>query len=560
MYLSDEPFFPLQLRAISKRFLSCSLKSATSTLVFKCEDILKEKSLRLTVRRFFSGTLLSRMSGMGRDLMMAFAFGDHASVAAFMVAFRLSNLLRRLLGDGPFQSAFIPHFMEIQVQDRSKAHLFFCKLSLLISILLIVFILLAEGGIATFLRLQILDANREILRLTAWLLPGTLFICLYGLNISVLNCYECFFIPSFAPFICNMTWMTAAFLLRHQAPNLAMPHLAKWIAVGFFGQWLLTLPSTLKYIGSHWKQWFYLQIPEEIKLLAKRLSLSIIGVGAMQINSFVDPLFARYIDVKAPTYLWYSIRLEQLALAIFGIACVNTIVPRLAKCLKSGQIEQAKNLFNFGYKRIMTIMIPCTFAILAVGINSVNLLYGRGNFSEIAVLKTTFCLWAYSLGLVPSSLVILFSAVFYAQNNFCIPMFISVSTVIINIALNTLFVFQLQLGVISTALATSISAYLNCWTLYRFSNKASWEPQLFFLLIIKTIFASLFATLCSLLIDFLFAPSLALSRNISSQLLHFVIQGMAFISGLFLYAKVFKHKELLELFSDFFLKSPLEVK
>ena len=519
---------------------------------------MEEKSLSFTIRRFFSGTLLSRISGMGRDLVMAFAFGDHASVAAFMVAFRLSNLLRRLLGEGPFQSAFIPHFMQIHVQDKSKANDFFCKLSLLISLLLIGFILLAEGGIAVFLTLPISDANREILKLTAWLLPGILFICLYGLNISVLNCYECFFVPSFAPFICNMTWCFAAFSLRHQAPDLAMPHLAKWVAIGFFGQWLLTLAPTLKYIGGNWKQWFHLQIPEEVKTLAKTLSLSIIGMGAMQINSFVDPLFARYIDVKAPTYLWYSIRLEQLALAIFGIACVSTIVPRFARCLKSGQIEQAKNLFNFAYQRIMVVMIPCTFAILTIGTSSVNLLYGRGNFSEIAVVKTTFCLWAYSLGLVPSSLVILFSAIFYAQNNFRTPMLLSVATVATNIVLNTLFVFQLQLGVISTALATSISTYLNYWTLHRFSYKAGWKSSLFLPLIIKTVFASAFAALCVFIIGFL--SPLGLTRHVSSQFLSFFMQVFVFIASLFFYAKLFKHKELLALFSDFFWKTSSEVK
>ncbi|KAG6558873.1 murein biosynthesis integral membrane protein MurJ [Candidatus Rhabdochlamydia sp. W815] len=521
---------------------------------------MEEKSLRLTIKRFFSGTLLSRMSGMGRDLVMAFAFGDHASVAAFMVAFRLSNLLRRLLGEGPFQSAFIPHFMQIHVQDKSRANRFFCKLSLLLSLLLIGFILLAEGGITAFLTLPISDANREILKLTAWLLPGLLFICMYGLNISVLNCYEYFFIPSFAPFICNMIWMLAAFLLRHQAPDLAMPYLAKWVAIGFFGQWLITFVPTLRCVGGNWRQWFDLQIPEEVQTLAKTLSLSIIGVGAMQINSFVDPLFARYIDVKAPTYLWYSIRLEQLALAIFGIACVSTIVPRLARCLKNGQIEQAKNLFSFSYQRIMMVMIPCTFAILAIGTSSVNLLYGRGNFSEIAVVKTTFCLWAYSLGLVPSSLVLLFSAIFYAQNHFRTPMFLSVATVAVNIVLNTLFVFQLQLGVISTALATSISAYLNYWILYKFSHKAGWKSPLFLPLIFKTVFASAFAALCAFGIGFLLNSSLGLTRHVSSQLLSFFTQAFAFILGLFFYAKICKHKELLDLFSDFFLKTSPEIK
>ncbi len=98
---------------------------------------MAEKSLAVYVRRFFSGTLLSRISGMVRDLTMAFAFGDHPSVAAFMVAFRLSNLFRRLLGEGPFQSAFIPHFEGLRVEDPAKATFFFRKLSLLIVLLLV---------------------------------------------------------------------------------------------------------------------------------------------------------------------------------------------------------------------------------------------------------------------------------------------------------------------------------------------------------------------------------------------------------------------------------------
>ena len=96
-----------------------------------------EKKFSIYTKRFFSGTLLSRISGLGRDLSMAFAFGDHPSVAAFMVAFRLSNLFRRLLGEGPLQSAFIPHFEGLRSQDSSQATFFFRKLITLITILIL---------------------------------------------------------------------------------------------------------------------------------------------------------------------------------------------------------------------------------------------------------------------------------------------------------------------------------------------------------------------------------------------------------------------------------------
>lgn len=124
------------------------------------------------MKRFFSGTLLSRISGLGRDLAMAFAFGDHPSVAAFIVAFRFSNLLRRLLGEGPFQSAFIPYFQGMRLQSQERALVFFRQLSFLILSLLVLITLFLEGGIFTFLSFSSLsEEGRELMHLTGWLFP-----------------------------------------------------------------------------------------------------------------------------------------------------------------------------------------------------------------------------------------------------------------------------------------------------------------------------------------------------------------------------------------------------
>lgn len=526
---------------------------------------MTEKNLTLYIRRFFSGTLLSRISGMVRDLTMAFAFGDHPSVAAFMVAFRLSNLLRRLLGEGPFQSAFIPYFEGLRVQDNEKATLFFRQLTSLISLLLIALILLGEGGIFAALSAgNLSEGNVEIVSLTGWLLPGILFICLYGLNISLLNCYDTFFIPSFAPFVCNAIWIGAAFYLRNQSPAVAMPTLAKWVAIGFFGQWLLTVPYTLKHVAGRWRDWFQWKIPAEVKGLAKSFALGVIGVGAVQINALVDALFARYADMSGPTYLWYSIRLEQLALAVFGIACISTIVPRLSRAIKAGRLEEAGSLFGFSYKRIMAVMIPCTFAILVLGTAAVNLIYGRGHFSDLAISKTTLCLWAYGVGLVPTALVILFSAIFYAHNNFRLPMFISLITVALNMVLNMLFVWVWKMGAISTALATSLSALANCWILYKLTQKMGWKPGLSLSRFIQICAASLFAGLCTLGVDYLFFHSSALMpllgsaaefpRSVATQLAHFFTLLSAFGGGLILYAFAFKTADIQELVQEFLFK------
>ncbi len=526
---------------------------------------MSEKSLAIYVRRFFSGTLLSRVSGMVRDLTMAFAFGDHPSVAAFMVAFRLSNLFRRLLGEGPFQSAFIPHFEGLRVHDPAKATFFFRKLTLLIVLLLLIITVCVEGGIAALLSYgNVSEGNHEIIALTGWLFPAILFICLYGINISLLNCYDSFFIPSIAPIICNVIWIGAAFFLKNKDPSMAMPTLAKWIVVGFVGQWLLTLPLTLKYAAGHWKEWFKFHIPQEVKNLAKAFALGAIGVGAMQINAFVDVLFARYADIRGPAYLWYSIRLEQLALAVFGIACISTVVPRLSRAIKGNDLSEAQSLFSLSYKRIMAVMIPCTFAILALGTASVNLIYGRGHFSELAISKTTLCLWAYGLGLVPATAVILFSAIFYAQNNFRLPMLISLLTVALNIILNGIFVLGFKMGAISTALATTISSWLNCWILYKMTSKLGWKTELPLARILKVSAAGCFAFLSVFITDyFLFTPMVLtplvetaaiFPRTIASQLMVFLTQFAAFGGGLFFYAYAFKCTDLIELFQDFIFR------
>ncbi|MBS0627252.1 MAG: murein biosynthesis integral membrane protein MurJ, partial [Verrucomicrobia bacterium] len=131
--------------------------------------MLKENHSHISryARHFFSGTLLSRISGMVRDISMAALFGDHPSVAAFMVAFRFSHFLRRLLGEGTLQSIFIPHYEELKLQEEKKANAFFFRLSILLTATLIVLILFVEG-IAGF----IFSEKNEVIRLFIWMFPS----------------------------------------------------------------------------------------------------------------------------------------------------------------------------------------------------------------------------------------------------------------------------------------------------------------------------------------------------------------------------------------------------
>jgi putative peptidoglycan lipid II flippase len=512
-----------------------------------------EGNFSLYLRRFFSGTLLSRFSGLARDLAMAFCFGDHPSVAAFMVAFRLSNLLRRLLGEGPFQSAFIPYFEELRAKNEEEAFMFFRKLTGFILMLLLIATVIAEIVIIGVLYgFNVSADNREILVLTAWMFPGIIFICLYGLNLSLLNCYDSFFIPSFAPAICNTVWIVVVLFLKHQNPSMAMLTLAKWVTFGLFCQWLFTMPATLKHISSYFKEWMRWALSKDIVGIAKGFSMGIIGVSAMQINGFVDTIFARYADIRGPTYLWYSIRLEQLVLAIFGIACVSIVVPRLSRAIKMKNFTYAQELFAFSYKRVMAIMIPSTMAIVALGFSVVDLFYGRGHFSFDAVFKTTMCLWAYGLGLVPTTLVILFSAIFYANNNFKLPTIISVFTMLINILLNALFVMGLNFGTVSTALATSISAWINCFVLYQAVLKEGvFRANFPMMETLKLVFVSVFAFTIFLGYYLLFNDFFFTLTTFVGKAMVFSLQFLLFVGELFCLSLLMKIDGFLEVFYSF---------
>ena len=228
--------------------------------------------------------------------------------------------------------------------------------------------------------------------------------------------------------------------------------------MGFVIQWAITLPQVRHFIRGRVGG---VVLRKEVKNLAKAFGLGALGVGAVQINSFLDVIFARFAHVSGPVYLWYANRFYQLALALFGIAAVSTLVPLLSRAIKGGDVERGREIFAFGCRRILTVMIPMTFAIYALGFPAIDMIFGRGSFSIYAVDQTAGCLAAYGLGLIPAALIILYSAVLYGEGDFHRPMVLSLMTVGLNLGLNSLFVFGLRLGPISTALATSISAWAN---------------------------------------------------------------------------------------------------
>lgn len=518
-------------------------------------------SVASSANRFFSGTLISRVMGLGREVVMAAAFGTLPAVAAFWMAFRFAHLLRRLFGEGALHAAFVPHFEALRKEDPEKAAGFFQDLSMGLTLTLLVIVVIMECVLgATLLYGGVGSTASEVITLTMLLLPALIFICLYALNSSFLNCEKTYFVPSVAPAVLNFIWIITVIALWKLAPKEALEYLAMILVFAFAAQWLMTLPQVYRFLPKallkkqKWQG-------REILLLVAPFCLAMVGVAATQINSALDVIFARLADSEGPALLWYAIRLQQFPLALFGVGLCGALLPPIARAIQNQDKPQYSKLLNFSFRRSFALMIPASFAIVALGFASVNLIYGRGLFSEIATTKTAICLWAYGAALLPMTLVLILAASFYAQKNYRIPTIVSLLTVFLNVVLNALFVFYFDLGAISVACATTIASCINAALLLFFLFKK--QSELPSLRSLTASFAKITLSSCLALgVTIIFShylffdntlslmmrlPLAPFPRHILPQLTIFFSSAALFVTTLFTTAFLLKAHDLLNL-------------
>lgn len=417
---------------------------------------VKFSSILHAAFRFLSGTSLSRLSGLARDVTMAACFGATASVAAFLVAFRLAHLLRRVFGEGALQTAFIPLYEKFQKEDPSRAERFFLDLKGSLFFSLVGIILLAMLPIYMF-------GYGEIATLSILLLPSLPFICLFGLNASLLQCRNHYFVPGVAPVAFNALWILGALYLKDLPESKAMNGLAFFVVMGCIAQWAMTLPQIIPTWKAHKKIQLF---SADVRTLLSPLSLAVVGVAASQINNALDAVFARYASLEAPAYLWYAIRLQQLPVALVGVALAGAILPPLSRAIHAGALDQYKALIKKSLVTVSLVMLGATAFIFVASDQLIHLVYGHGDFSGAAIGETSLCLLGYALGLIPTAWVLVLSPGCNARGYYKEPALASTISMFTNIGLNALFVFGLGWGAFSIAIATSLSAFVNAMLLF----------------------------------------------------------------------------------------------
>ena len=408
-------------------------------------------------------TFISRILGFVRDMIIANLFGTKMAADAFFVAFRIPNLLRRLLGEGSLGAAVVPVFTEY-LTTKGKDEAWKLANILLNTFLLILFVTIILGIILSPAIVRVIapgfHASAEkfnlTVKLTQLMFPYLLFVGMAALTMGMLNSLRVFFIPAIGPVFLNISMILAAIFL---APRLEQPILALTAGViaGGLLQFFIQVPTLIKK-GLQYKATLNFHHPGLIKI-GKLMLPSLVGLAVMEINIFVDTLLASLLPEGSVSYLYYGNRLVQFPQGIFAVALGVAILPTLSQQAAQNQMDKLKDTLSFGIRLVLFITIPATVGLIILKESIINLLFERGEFSHQSTVATAHALFYYAVGLCAFSGVKVIVPAFYSLKDTVTPVKVAVYAMITNILLNLLLMGPLQHG--GLALATSLSSLLN---------------------------------------------------------------------------------------------------
>ena len=416
-----------------------------------------------------SATFLSRIFGFIRDVVIAWFFGAGLSSDAFLVAFRIPNLLRRLFAEGSLSIAFIPVFTEC-LTNRGKDDAFALArsalwlLSVALAVVAIAGILLSPYIIGVIAP-GFADSPEKFqltVALSRIMFPYIFFIGLVALSMGILNVLGHFAAPALAPVLLNAAIICSVFFI---SPHMAAPAtgLAIGVLIGGFLQLAFQVPFLIKKGFYFWhKSKIYHPGLKRIGLL---MLPTIFGAAVYQINILVGTLLASLLPEGSVSYLYYADRLVQFPLGIFAIAPATAVLPSLSRQAAAADFTALGATFAYAMKLVFFITVPAMVGLIVLRQPIVALLFKRGAFDAEAVRLTAYALLYYSMGLWAFSAVRIVVSTFYALQDTKTPVQTAVISVCANIVLGVIFMWPLGHG--GLALATSLASMLNLGLLVR---------------------------------------------------------------------------------------------
>ncbi len=418
-------------------------------------------------------TFISRILGFARDMIFAFYFGATGTSDTFFQAFKIPNLLRELLAEGSMSSAFIPVLTEYRErwgenEARRLVRITFTFILVVVGAICLLGVMFSPA-IVTVIAPGFLGSPEKFsltVLLTRIMFPFLLFVSLAALVMGALNTRKVFFIPALAPAMLNITLIMSIiwFESRTRQPIIAA---GIGVLVGGFVQFAFQLPS-------FFKNGYFLGIDATFRHpgLKKMFSLLVpatLALSVGQINIIVSSILASFLPQGSITYLFYSMRLIQFPIGIFGVAMGMAVLPTLSEHAVKGDLERLREDFSFALRLLFFIAVPSMAGLVALREPIVNLLFQRGQFDYAATRGTAQALLFYAVGIWSIVGVRVLTATFYSMQNTKTPVRIAMIGLASNLLLSLILMGPLMHS--GLALANSLASFINFFLLSFFLRK-----------------------------------------------------------------------------------------
>ncbi|GGY79509.1 murein biosynthesis integral membrane protein MurJ [Marinobacter zhanjiangensis] len=425
-------------------------------------------------------TMLSRVLGLVRDMVIARYFGAGASADAFFVAFKIPNFLRRLFAEGAFSQAFVPVLSVYREKgDVSEVRGLVNAVAGSLGLVLLGVTLVAMVGSPVLTALFApgftddpvkFGLASDMLRIT---FPYLLLISLTAFAGSILNSYDRFAVPAFTPVILNLSMIGAAIFMT---PLMAQPVMALAWGVVIAGalQLFFQLPFLMRLGLMPRPRVDYRH--EGVKRILKLMAPALFGVSVSQINLLLDTVLASFLQTGSVSWLYYSDRLSELPLGVIGIAIGTVILPNLSRKHAAQSRDDFAATVDWAVRAVLLIGLPAAVALVMLAEPLIATLFHYGEVTDRDVAMSAQSLRAYSLGLLAFMLIKVLAPGFFAREDTVTPVKIGIFAMVANMVLNLALIVPLAHA--GLALATSISAWLNALLLWRgLSKQGAWKSQ-----------------------------------------------------------------------------------
>ena len=416
-------------------------------------------------------TIISRLLGYFRDILIAIFLGTSFLADVFFVAFRIPNTFRRLFAEGTFNAAFVPSYVSQLNKSKSKSNKFANEVFNLLFASLLFLVLIAQIFMPAFVGLIapgfVSDSEKIDLaiKLTRITFPFLMFVSLSSFFSAILNSHNRFAAASAAPIILNIVLIGILLFAKFLNDQLIYT-LSYGVSIAGLLQLLFLYKFVSKFYSISFT--FIFKFTNEVNNFFKKLLPSIFSSGVTQINILVGTIIASF-QASAVSYLYYADRIYQINLAIAGIAIGIVILPQLSKYINLKNDKKILIIQNKALELSMFLSLPASVALLIGSDEIISALFGYGSFSEEAVLNSGKALYYFALGLPAFALIKVFSTFFFANHNTKTPFYISLVSVILNILIS-IYYFR-SIGFIILPIATSIASWFNSIILFIYLKK-----------------------------------------------------------------------------------------